>query len=99
MTTLFVIYPGNADTRFDRDYFISTHLPLVLEAWGAYGLETAAAFFPTGDGAGTIAIAVCRFRDEAAIAASLDSPQTDRVMADIKCFTDAVPSQSRVVPL
>lgn len=99
MTILFVIYPGNADTRFDRDYYVATHLPLVLEAWGPYGLETVAAFFPAGDGAGTIAIAVCRFRDEAAISAALGSPQTNRVMANVKYFTDAVPSQSRVVPL
>lgn len=99
MTMLFVTYPGDASTHFDRDYYLSTHLPLVLEAWGPYGLETAAAFFPAGDGADMIAVCVCGFRDEAAIPAALASPQTERVMADVKNFTDAVPTQSRAVPL
>ena len=99
MTMLFVTYAGDASTRFDRDYYVGTHLPLVLEAWGSYGLKTVAAFFPAGDGAGTIAVAVCVFQNEAAIATSINSPQTDRVMADIKHFTDAKPSQSRAAPL
>ena len=99
MTMLFVTYPGDAATRFDRDYFVSNHLPLVKEAWSPHGLETIAAFFPAGDGDGTIAVCVCGFRDEAAISSSLSSPQTERVMADVKQYTDAKPTQSRAVPL
>jgi uncharacterized protein (TIGR02118 family) len=97
-TTLFVTYPGDSDTRFDREYYVRTHLPLVMEAWGPYGLETATAFFPTGDGAGMIAIAVCVLRDEAAMKAALGSQQTEGVMADVKKFTDAQPSRSVGVP-
>jgi len=99
MTMLFVTYPGDASTSFDRDYYVNTHLPLVMEAWGSYGLESTAAFFPSGDGAGTIAVCVCGFRDEAAINAAIASPQTERVMADLEHFTDAKPTQSRAVPL
>ena len=99
MTMLFVTYAGDAGTRFDRAYYVGTHLPLVMEAWGPYGLETIAAFFPADDGAGMIALCVCGFRDEAAISSALGSPQTERVMADVKHFTDAKPSQSRAVPL
>ena len=99
MTTLFVTYPGDARTRFDREYYVSKHLPLVQEAWGPHGLETIAAFFPSGEGAGTVAVCVCGFRDEAALQAALGSPQTPRVMADVAHFTDAKPSQSRAVPL
>lgn len=99
METMFVTYPGDANTRFDRDYYVEGHLPLVREAWGPYGLESIAAFFPAGDGAGTIAVAVCGFRDEDAMNAALGSPQTGRVMADVENFTDAEPSQSRATSL
>ena len=99
MTTLFVSYSGDAQTRFDREYYVGTHLPLVREAWGPHGLETIAAFFPAGDGAGMIAVCVCGFRDEAALQAAVGSPQTSRVMADVEHFTGAEPSQSRAVPL
>lgn len=99
MTMLFVTYAGDASTRFDRDYYVSTHLPLVMEAWSPYGLETAAAFFPSNDGAGTIAVCVCGFRNEASITTAINSPQTERVMSDVKHFTDVQPSQSLAVPL
>lgn len=99
MTTLFVTYPGDAGTRFDRDYYVATHLPLVRDAWGPYGLETAEALFPPGEGAETIAVCVCQFRDEAAVDAALAAPQTAGVMADVRHFTDATPSQRRAAPL
>ena len=33
MTTMYVTYPGDAGTRFDRDYYVRHHLPLVIECW------------------------------------------------------------------
>lgn len=98
MTKMFVTYPGDAGTRFDRDYFVATHLPLVMEAWGPHGLQSVGAFFPTGDGAGTIAVAVCEFRDDAALHAALGSAESPRVMADVAAYTGAKPSQSLGVP-
>ena len=98
MTTMYVTYAGDAGTRFDRDYYVANHLPLVMEAWGPHGLDAVAAFFPAGDGAGTIAVCMCGFRDEAAMSAALASPQTGRVMADVRHFTDVEPSRSRAVP-
>ncbi len=99
MTKVYVTYPGDAGTRFDRGHYVQAHLPLVLEAWRPYGLETVAAFFPSGDGAGTICICECVFRDDAAVQAALAAPQTGSVMADVKKFTDATPSQLRAAPL
>lgn len=32
MTTMYVIYPGDAATRFDRVYYVRAHLPLVMQA-------------------------------------------------------------------
>ena len=99
MTTIFVTYAGDADSRFDREYYVHKHIPLVVEAWRAHGLLSAAAFFPAGAGEGTIAICVCQFRDDAAVQASFGSPESARVMADIPHFTDVKPSQLRAVPL
>ena len=99
MQTLYVTYPGDANTRFDRSYYVSTHLPLVLESWRKYGLETVAAFFPEGSGAGTIAICVCSFRGEQGIRDSFAGPEAREVMAYIPNFSDALPSQSLSSPL
>ena len=99
MTSIFVTYPGDASVRFDRDYYVGTHLPLVLEAWRPHGLESITAFFPSGYDSGTIAMCECVFRDEEAFKAAVASPQTRGVMADVKNFTDAKPSQRRLIPV
>jgi uncharacterized protein (TIGR02118 family) len=99
MITIFVTYTGDAATRFDRDYYVGVHLPLVLQAWGPYGLESANAFFPTSREAGAIAVAVCEFQNEAAMNTAFESSQTARVMADVKKFTDVEPRRWRAVPL
>ena len=97
--TLFVTYRGDAATRLDRDYYIQTHMPLVRDAWSPHGLLAAAAFFPAADGGDTLAVAVCRFRDEAAMAAAFESPATAGVLADVRNFTDVQPSHCRGVAL
>ena len=99
MTTLYVTYPGDAGTRFDRQRYVAHHLPLVMQAWGPHGLLSCSAFFPAEEGDGTIAIAECKFRDKAALQAALASPETPRVMADVPGFTDAKPVQARAAPV
>ncbi|USU05625.1 EthD family reductase [Sphingomonadaceae bacterium OTU29LAMAA1] len=80
---------------FYRDHYVDVHLPLALECWRRYGLESASAFFPRETDARDVSIGIYRFRDEAAIHAALASPETATVMADVPCFTDA--SVSRVI--
>lgn len=99
MITMLVTYAGDEQTPFDREHWISVHLPLVRESWGPYGLVSAGGFFPQGDGAGLIAVAVVNFRDEAAMAAALNSPETAQVMADVDIVTAVKPQRSIVRPL
>lgn len=99
MITMYVTYAGDVGTRFDRDHWIGVHLPLVRECWGPHGLVSVAGFFPEGDGGGLIAVAPCVFRDEAAMDAALASPDTKRVMADVKNVTDVPPRRARAMPL
>ena len=44
---VYVTYAGPAGSRFDREYYVERHLPLVLRAWTSYGLLGVAAFFPS----------------------------------------------------
>ncbi len=99
MTTMYVSYPGAEGSRFDRAYYVRHHLPLVMACWGPLGLESCVAFWPADGSAGTLAMAACRFRDEAAMRAALASSETPRVMADVAQFTDAKPTQTLASPL
>lgn len=98
MIIMYVTYAGDADTPFDRDHWINVHLPLVRECWGPHGLVSVSGFFPDGDGGGLIAIAPCVFRDEAAMNAALASPESARVMADVKMITTVAPQRSIAMP-
>ena len=94
MITMYVNYYGDAQTPFNRNHWINVHLPLVRECWRPHGLVSASGFFPEGDGGGLIAIAPTVFRDEAAMNAALASPETARVMADVKNVTTVEPQRS-----
>ena len=96
---IYVYYAGPANSRFDRDYYVDAHLPIVMEAWAKYGLTSVRAFFPPEDAAGTLAICECLFRDENAVEAAFSSPEAPGVMADVARFTDLAPKQVRALPL
>ena len=96
---VYVTYEGTPDDRFDRNYYVEHHLPLVMQAWRRYGLEHVAAFFPAQAEVGTLVICECVFRDEAAIEAAFESAEAAQVMADVATFTDISPKRLRVAPL
>lgn len=52
-----------------------------------------------GPGDGWVSLCIYRFRDGAAIDASLSSRETERVMADVPNFTDAEVTRSLFTPL
>ncbi|MFS2058114.1 EthD family reductase [Kosakonia cowanii] len=97
--TLYVTYYGDPQSRFDRDYYVNSHIPLVIKAFQPYGLLSAAALFPAVEQAGTVAIAECVFRDEEAMKAAFNSPEAPEVTGDVPHFTDLTPSMLRAVAL
>ncbi|KAJ9628136.1 uncharacterized protein PV06_05966 [Exophiala oligosperma] len=34
-----VLYPNDEGAKFDLDYYVKTHMPLVVEKWSKYGLK------------------------------------------------------------
>lgn len=96
---VYVTYQGTPRTRFDRNYYVTQHLPQVMRAWQQYGLLGVSAFFPALDQTGTLAICECVFRDEAALETAFASPETPDVMADVARFTDVAPVRFRAVGL
>lgn len=94
---LFVTYPRGVSDRFDRDYYVATHLPLVESSWGQYGLTSAQAYFPATEAATQVAIAMLSFKSDEAIGVSLASPETPAVLGDLPNFTDITPVLSRAV--
>lgn len=95
MTNAIMIATCSGGSFFDRDYYVDVHLPLALECWRQYGLESASAFFPRDTDAPDVSIGIYTFRNKAAIHAALASCETETVMADVPRFTDA--NVSRII--
>ncbi|AWT53894.1 EthD family reductase [Mycolicibacterium smegmatis] len=93
MTMMLVHYVGNADSRFDRDYYMTEHVPLVERAWGPHGLRSAEVYFAAeaGEADGVITICLCHFEDRDAMEKALSAPETAAVMDDVANFTDIAP--------
>lgn len=93
--TITVLYPNTPGARFDVDYFVNTHIPLVQETWGGKGLTSVKLL----KGAGTAdpatpppyqVITVLGFESlEAFKAAAREGAAV--VMGDVAKFTDVTP--------
>ena len=95
MAKLMVLYPRHEGCGFDRDYYMSTHLQIVTEAWGEQGMTGADIEWPFDDSQPFVCIAAVEFVDQAAIDKTLTAPATQGVMADLPNFTDIQPTLYR----
>ena len=86
MIRVSVFYPNGDGSKFDHDYFRTTHVPMALKAWnlseaeinqGLHGPYVAAVHF--------------RFDSQDALQAALSAPATSEVMADVANYTNITP--------
>ncbi|MCU0789567.1 MAG: EthD family reductase [Nitratireductor sp.] len=92
MIVIGVMYPNEAGTRFDLDYYRDKHLPLVRRLLAPMGMRSLTFFEPvrTDPKAAFRLVAELRFDDMETTNAALAAhgPETQ---ADIPNFTDATP--------
>ncbi len=89
-----VSYPFKAGSRFDLDYYMNRHMPMVSELWGPEGLAEAHVLQGTGTPAGEPApVGVTALLHFASLRAfkSAGKKHGAAVMGDIKNFTDIEP--------
>lgn len=90
-----VLYPNEADTKFDLDYYLKSHMPLVAEKFGKHGLKKwdVLEFKPGGDGAKpTYCIGATLYWDSPDhMGAALASEDAKPVFGDIPNFCNKGP--------
>ncbi|MBV7586222.1 EthD family reductase [Pseudomonas sp. PDM33] len=91
MATLIVSYPVVEGATFDRDYYISRHIPLAQSAWGEFGLQSAEILFPAAGPQPLAGMVIMRFANQSDIDAALASPKTAEVVGDVPNFTNLTP--------
>lgn len=94
MVLISVMYPSDSGTRFDMEYYLKNHMPLVSQRWSPKGLHdyTVLKGVGTPDGGAPAYQVVANLRFESAEAfkkaASEDGPE---IFGDIPNFTDSQP--------
>lgn len=96
MRTLLVTYRGTASDRFDREYFLNTHLPLAREIAEPLGMLSIEAFFPASAATNILAASVIVLRDEQAERDLFSSPRFSQLVDDLPNYTNLMPEQSLV---
>ncbi|GJE27877.1 EthD family reductase [Methylobacterium organophilum] len=95
MTLVSVMYPGGADARFDMDYYLTKHMPLVAERWSALGLKEAKVVkgvaTPDGAPAPYPVIALLTWDSADAFSAAVARHGAE-IFGDIPNFTNTQPS-------
>jgi uncharacterized protein (TIGR02118 family) len=94
MVTVSVLYPKHDGSRFDHDYYLKKHIPLVAARWGAMGLVKAELLKGSaaldGGGPGFELMAFLTFDSSEAMRAAL-AAHGDEIIADIVNFTNVQP--------
>jgi uncharacterized protein (TIGR02118 family) len=83
-----VMYPSGEGSTFDKDYYVSKHVPLAVKTWG---LDSSAAQIDMGLNGPYVAAVHFLFADNEAMGAALGSPGTGDVMADVANYTNIEP--------
>lgn len=91
MTTFVVTYPAQDGARFDADYYIATHVPLVREKWAQYGMIAITEHIADEPEPAYLMIAVLEFGSGAALDSALGSPEAADVFGDVPNFTSIAP--------
>ena len=95
MLVVTVMYPNTDGSKFDRDYYVNTHIPLVDRHWTGHGYQGAELIEGLGGGgpgepATYQVMAILRFDDMDAFQNCLGRGG-EEIMADVANFTDVQP--------
>ncbi len=97
--TIYMTCKGTPPISFDRAYYVSHHLPLVMKALGAIRPREPHRLFTTADHTSTIAICERQFAGEPAMTATFSSSESATVMANVARFIDVQPTRVRAMLL
>ena len=94
MVTLTVVYPHEADTAFDADYYLARHIPLIHEIFGeaVTGVSVHTALAGLGGDPAQAAVVMIDFASMEAFQQAMASPRAGELSADVPNFTRTAPT-------
>ncbi|KAJ5457894.1 hypothetical protein N7475_009282 [Penicillium sp. IBT 31633x] len=100
--TVAILYPNEADIKFDEDYYLKTHMPLVERTWKSDGLVSARITKFSNDLEGKrpqyLVMALLEWESEEHLKTATQAPGAATVFGDIPNFTNVKPITLAGVP-
>lgn len=91
-----VLYPNEADAKYDIDYYKTQHMPLMEKLWGKFGIKSwsVTTFTPGPDGSAPAFAfgAVSYWSSAEAIKTALTHESAQQIMEDIVNFSNKKPT-------
>ncbi|KAG4293426.1 ethyl tert-butyl ether degradation EthD [Fusarium proliferatum] len=90
--TVTVLFPNEPDAKYDFEYYVSKHMPLIQERWGKYGVKGwSATQFTNGlDGSpGPYAFgSIVEWEDQSQVKIAFAGPEVAEIMGDVVNFSN-----------
>ncbi|OAL29157.1 hypothetical protein AYO20_09310 [Fonsecaea nubica] len=89
-----VLYPAEEGATFDMNYYLKTHMPLVSEKWGQYGLQgwKVIQFQAAPDGTKPYSVgALLTWETADGLKKALSSQEAQTVFGDVPNFSNKSP--------
>lgn len=85
-----VFYPRKDGAKFDMDYYLSTHMPLIAKHWKKYGLKSYTVTQLSGDSPYSVSV-VMEWESSEAFGKALKDDGNKEVMGDVANFSSESP--------
>ncbi|KAK4494963.1 hypothetical protein PRZ48_014319 [Zasmidium cellare] len=86
-----VSYPRTPTLKFNTDYYVNGHLPLVEKHWTKFGLKGwSVVHFPEGDASGQHTQAILHFETKDGFDKAMEA-NIPEVMEDLKNYSNELP--------
>lgn len=85
-----VLYPKKDGAKFDLEYYLATHMPLVTKTWSSYGLKGYTVTQLSGEGPYSISC-VMEFESSEGFGKAIQDKGTAEVMKDVENFSSEKP--------
>lgn len=86
-----VLYPRKDGSKFDLDYYHSTHMPLAKKIWTQHGLKSFSVVQLSPENQYSIA-AILDFESQEHLGKAMADPNTKEIMDDIPNFSNEQPT-------
>ncbi|KAF5535255.1 ethyl tert-butyl ether degradation [Fusarium phyllophilum] len=90
--TVTVLFPNVPDAKYDFNYYVSKHMPLIQERWGKYGVKSwSATQFTNGldDSPSPYAFgSIVEWEDQNQVKIAFAGPEVVEIMGDVSNFSN-----------